>query len=117
MSANRRNEIHPERRRSKAKRSFMPQFLIERQVPGAAGLTPRQLQDIATKSVCAMEHLRGYKWIQTYVAGDKLYCVHEAPNEEIVREHSRRGGFPITSITPIATVVGPDYARKEPAAV
>lgn len=95
----------------------MPKFLIERQVPGAAGLTPQQLQDIATKSTCAMDHLRGYTWHHTYVAGDKLYCVHEAPSEELIREHSRRGGFPITSITPIATVFGPQNARREPAQV
>lgn len=94
----------------------MPQFLIERHVPGAAGLTQQQLHDIASKSVCAMEHLRGYRWIHTYVAGDRLYCIHEAPNEETVREHSRRGGFPITSITPITNTFGPEHARREPAA-
>ena len=95
----------------------MPQFLIERHVPGAAGLTTKQLEDIATKSTCAMEHLRGYKWIHTYAAGDKLYCVHEAPSEEIVREHSRRGGFPVTNITPIASVFGPQNAKKPAIAV
>jgi hypothetical protein len=95
----------------------MPQFLIERHVPGAAGLTQQQLQDIATQSMCAMEHLNGYRWIHTYVAGDRLLCVHEAPSEDAVREHSRHGGFPITSITPIASVFGPEHARRETAAL
>jgi hypothetical protein len=93
----------------------MPQFLIERDLPGAAGLTPRQLRDIAQKSTCAMANLTDYRWIHTYVAGDKLYCVHEAPSEDAVREHSRRGGFPVTSITPIAAVFGPQHAVMESA--
>ena len=89
----------------------MPQYLIERHLPGAAGLSAEQLSDIARKSVCAMKHLPGYRWEHTSVAGDRLYCVHEASSEEAVREHSRRGGFPILHITEIAATFGPQDAE------
>lgn len=88
----------------------MARYLIERHIPGASALTQEQLQKIAEKSLCAMEHLNGYTWLHTYVAGDRLLCVHEAPSEDIIREHSRRGGFPIERITEIATVFGPETA-------
>ena len=78
----------------------MPQYLIERHLPGAAGLSAEQLSDIARKSVCAMKHLPGYRWEHTYVAGDRLYCVHEASS-----------GFPILHITEIAATFGPQDAE------
>lgn len=86
----------------------MPRFLIERTVPGANTLTADELRDIATKSNAVVAGLgEPYVWEHTYVAGDKLYCVHEASGPEIIRRHAAEGGFPIDSITEIKTMIGP----------
>jgi len=90
--------------------------MIERDIPGAAGLSREQCEALAQRSMCALEHIPGYRWIHSYVAGDKFYCVHEAPHEEAVREHSRRGGFPIASITEISAVLDPKTAPGKAAA-
>jgi hypothetical protein len=90
----------------------MPLYLIERTIPGAHTMTHTQIQSIAQKSLCAMQHLNAeYRWHQSYVCGNKLYCVHEAPSEHVVREHSRRGGFPIERVMEIACTISPDAAR------
>ncbi|MGB3356363.1 MAG: DUF4242 domain-containing protein [Mycobacterium sp.] len=89
----------------------MQRFLIERDMPGAAELTDEQLAEIAQKSNATADSLGvDYAWITSYVAGDKVYCVHDADNEDTVREHSRRAGFPVTAATPIANVFGPGSA-------
>ncbi|PQD99847.1 DUF4242 domain-containing protein [Mycolicibacterium parafortuitum] len=90
----------------------MPRFLIERDIPGASGLTETQLAEIAEKSIAAMESLGvPYRWITSYVAGDKVYCVHEADDEDAIREHARRGGFPATVVSVVANEFGPHTAR------
>ena len=94
----------------------MPMFLIEREIPGASGLPQAELQKIAQRSMCAMEHIPGYRWHHSYVTGDRFFCVHEARNEEAIREHSRRGGFPVLKISEIAGVVGPETAEQPGAA-
>ena len=92
----------------------MPRFIIERDIPGAADLTEAALAGIAQKSVATMESLGvPYRWITSYVAGDKIYCIHEADDEEAVREHSRRGGFPANVVTAIASEFGPHTAELE----
>jgi len=93
----------------------MPTYMIERNVPGASNLTAEQLKSLSEKSLCALEHIPGYRWIQSYVAGNSFYCVHEAANEEAVREHSRRGGFPVTKITEIAATIDPSTAGRREA--
>jgi hypothetical protein len=86
----------------------MQRFIIERDIPGAAQLTEAQLAEITQKSTATMDSLGvPYRWITSYVAGDKFFCVHEADDEATVREHARRGGFPITSVTPVTTEIGP----------
>lgn len=96
----------------------MPQFLIERTVPGANLLTQAELQKIAQRSVCAIEHLGSdYRWLHTYIVGDKFMCVHEARDEEAVREHARRGGFPVTRISRIDRTFGPATAESAKSAV
>ena len=73
----------------------MKRFLIERTVEGASELTQEQLAEISRTSNAAVDSLGvPYTWVTTYVAGDKLYCIHEAADAETVREHARRGGFP-----------------------
>lgn len=89
----------------------MQRFLIERDMPGAADLTKAQLAEIAQKSNATAESLGvPYQWITSYVAGDKVFCVHEADDEATIREHSRRAGFPVTGVTTVASEFGPGSA-------
>ena len=89
----------------------MPQFIIERNIPGADTLTGQELADIASKSNQVVSELGvPYTWVTSYVAGDKIYCVHEAADAEIIREHARCGGFPADSVVEIAATIGPDTA-------
>jgi Protein of unknown function (DUF4242) len=86
----------------------MKRFIIERDLPGAAKLSGEELQTIAQKSCEVITHLdKQYVWEHSYVADNKLYCVHMAPDQETVIEHSRRGGFPITSVHEVKTIIGP----------
>ena len=89
----------------------MTTFIIERNIPGASELTADDLRDIAQKSNAVVDSLGvDYVWHQTYVAGDKLYCVHETDEAEVVREHARRGGFPADLVVDVAAVFGPETA-------
>ncbi len=89
----------------------MPQFIIERNVEGASSLTAEQLAGISAKSCEVVDGLGvPYTWITSYVAGDKIYCVHETDDVETIYEHARQGGFPADVVTPIAAVIGPETA-------
>ena len=89
----------------------MQRFMIERDIPGASQFTQDDVADISKRSNAAAASLGvPYHWVNSYVAGDKVYCVHEAQDEETIREHSRRGGFPVTSVTPVVTEFGPQTA-------
>ena len=86
----------------------MKKFLIERILPGAGNLTPQELQEIARTScevVCQLG--KPYHWIQSFVTEDRIFCVHIAENEELIREHARLGKFPINTISEIKTVIDP----------
>lgn len=88
----------------------MPQFIIERTIPGADTLTREELADVTAKSNEVVAGLNvPYTWITSYVAGDKIYCIHETDDPETVYEHGRCGGFPVDSVTPLATQFGPDF--------
>jgi hypothetical protein len=90
----------------------MKTYLIERQIPDAGKLTPEQLKAISQKS-CSVLREMGPKieWVQSYVTGDKIYCVYKAQNEELLKEHASKGGFPINHIYQIATVISPATAQ------
>lgn len=89
----------------------MTTYLIERNIPGASELTADQLRDIATASNDVVEGLGvPYTWQHTYVAGDKLYCVHETDHIDTIREHAARGNFPADVVVEIAAVIGPETA-------
>jgi len=90
----------------------MPKFLIEREIPGAGALTPAQLQGVSEKS-CSVLRVLGpqIKWVQSYVTGDKIYCVYIAPNAELIREHARQGGFPANRVSEIVTIIDPTTAE------
>jgi Protein of unknown function (DUF4242) len=90
---------------------FMKRYVIEREIPGASELSEAELAEIAGKSNDVVESLGvPYRWITSYVAGDKIYCIHEADDEDAIREHARRGGFPANSVTVVANEFGPDTA-------
>lgn len=86
----------------------MPKFIIEREIPGAGNLTPQQLQAVSQTSCGVLQKMGPrIQWIQSYVTGDKVYCVYIAPDEEMIREHAKLGGFPANSISRVVTVIDP----------
>lgn len=90
----------------------MPKYVIEREVPGAGKLSPQELKGIAQKS-CGVLSKMGpqIQWVQSYVTGDMIYCVYIAPNEKMVREHARQGGFPANRVSEVASVIDPTTAE------
>lgn len=90
----------------------MPKYLIRREIPGAGQLTSEQLRGISQKSCSVLNNLGPQiQWLQSYVTDDRIYCVYIAPNEEMVREHARQGGFPADSIDEIKTIIDPTTAE------
>ena len=93
----------------------MKTFIIEREIPGAAGLSDEELSGIAKASCDAMATLdRPSEWLHSYVAGDKFYCVHSAASADDVREHARVGGFPADAVVAVRAVVGASGPRELP---
>jgi len=86
----------------------MPKYVIERELPGAGSLTADELHAISAKSneVLASMAPRA-SWLQSYVTTDKIYCVYMAENEDAVREHAAKGGFPANAVSAVATVIDP----------
>ena len=86
----------------------MPKYLIEREIPGAGKLSPQQLQAISQKSCSVLKSLGPQiQWLHSYVVDDKIYCTYIAPNEEMIREHARQGGFPANRISEVRAVIDP----------
>jgi hypothetical protein len=86
----------------------MPQYVIERTLPGAGNLTAEQLKGVAQKSNTVLRELGPQiQWLHSYVTGDKIYCVYNAPNADIIREHAKRGGFPADSVSEVKNVINP----------
>jgi len=86
----------------------MKKFVIERNFPGASNLTAEELQAISKTSCDVVENLgKPYTWVQSFVAGDKIYCVHIAESEEVIREHSKIAKFPINTISEVKTIIDP----------
>lgn len=87
-------------------------FVIERDIPGASKMTAEQLRDASRKSNEVLQSLGPQiQWLQSYVAGDKIYCVYSAPSEALIREHAAKSGFPANRITPVAAVIDPSTGR------
>jgi hypothetical protein len=94
----------------------MPKFLIEREIPGAGSLSQQELQSISQTSCSVLQKLGPQiQWLQSYVTGDKIYCVYIAPNEEMVREHAREGGFPANRVSEIKSIIDPTTAEQKSA--
>lgn len=97
---------------STTKTATMKTYLIERDIPGAGKLTPEQLKAISKTSCNVLKEMGPQiQWIQSYVTGDKIFCVYKAENEELIREHAKKGGFPANQITEISTEISPATAK------
>src|SRR5581483_11679833 len=91
----------------------MPQFVIEREIPGAGNMSEAELQAVAKKSNAVLKEMGPeIKWLHSYVTGDKVYCVYLAPDEETVREHARRGGFPANRVSAVRRLIDPGTAGR-----
>jgi hypothetical protein len=91
----------------------MPKYVIERDIPGAGGFSAEQLRGVAQKSNEVVSELGPrIQWVHSYVTGDRIYCIYIAPNEEMVREHAVRGGFPANRISEVKNIFDPTSAEK-----
>ena len=91
----------------------MPKYLIEREIPNAAALSPAELKAISQKSCGVLQQLGpSIQWVQSYVTEDKITCVYIAPNADIIREHARLGGFPADRVLEVATMIDPTTAES-----
>ena len=90
----------------------MPKYVIEREIPGAGKLTAEQLKSISQTSCGVLSNMGPQiQWVQSYVTTDKIYCVYNAPNEEMVREHAKQGGFPANHISEVTRIIDPTTAE------
>ncbi len=90
----------------------MPKYVIERVIPGAGKLTSEQLKGISQTSCGVLSKLGPQiQWVESFVTDDKIYCIYNAPNEEMVREHARQGGFPANSVSKVAEIIDPTTAE------
>ena len=90
----------------------MPKYVIERDIPGVGDSTADALQAVSQTSCNVLKELGPQiQWVQSYVTGDKIYCVYIAPNEEMIREHANRGGFPANRISEVKTIIDPTTAE------
>jgi hypothetical protein len=91
----------------------MPKFVIERDIPGAGGMSDEQWNQIAQKS-CSVLNKMGpqVQWVHSYVTADKVYCVYIAPDEAAVREHARLGGFPANRVSRVTRIADPTTAES-----
>lgn len=91
----------------------MPKYVIERDIPGAGKLSPQEIQAISQKSCSVLRNMGPQiQWVQSYVTPDKIYCVYIAPNEEMVREHAKQGGFPANRVSEVKMMIDPTTAEE-----
>jgi hypothetical protein len=90
----------------------MPKFVIEREIPAAGDFSAQQLKAISQTSCGVLRELGPeIQWVHSYVTGDKIYCIYIAPNEEMVREHAKRGGFPANKVSTVSSIIDPTTAE------
>lgn len=90
----------------------MPKYVIERDIPGAGKLSPQEIQAISQKSCGVLRNMGPQiQWVQSYVTPDKIYCIYIAPNEEMVREHAKQGGFPANRVSEVKMMIDPTTAE------
>ena len=90
----------------------MPKYVIEREIPGAGKLSSEQLKGISQTS-CGVLSTMGpeIQWVESYITTDKIYCIYNAPNQEMIREHAKKGGFPANVISEVTTIINPATAE------
>lgn len=89
----------------------MPKFVIEREIPGLGNLSDAEIQEVSRKSVAVLKAMgTEIQWLQSYVTGDKMYCVYLAPDEATIREHANKGGFPANRISAVRRLIDPTTA-------
>jgi len=90
----------------------MPKYVIEREIPGAGSLSQEQIVGISQKSCSVLKNLGPeIQWVESYVTADKIYCVYIAPNEAMVREHAKQGGFPANRVSEVKRMIDPTSAE------
>jgi len=90
----------------------MPKYVIEREITGAGALSPEQLKAVSQTSCGVLRELGPeIQWVHSYVTDNKIYCIYIAPNEELVREHASKGGFPANSVQEVRAVIDPTTAE------
>jgi Protein of unknown function (DUF4242) len=90
----------------------MPKYVIEREIPNAGNLKPEEIQAISQKSCGVLKNLGPQiQWVESYVTQDKIYCVYIAPNEAMVREHAKQGGFPANRVSEVKRMIDPTSAE------
>ena len=90
----------------------MPKYIIEREIPGAGSLSAQELQGISQKSCDVLKNMGPQiQWVQSFVTGDKVYCVYIAPDEAMIRAHAEQGGFPANRISQVKSVIDPTTAE------
>jgi hypothetical protein len=90
----------------------MPKYVIERDIPGVGNVTPQEVAAISQKSCSVLQNLGPQiQWVHSYVTADKIYCVYIAPNEEMVREHAKKGAFPANRVSEVKRVIDPTSAE------
>ena len=91
----------------------MPKFVIEREIPGAGKMSPDDLRRAAQKSNAVLQKLgTDIQWVHSYVAGDKIYCIYNAPSEDLIRKHAEQSGFPANKITRLSAIIDPTTAES-----
>jgi hypothetical protein len=90
----------------------MPKYVIEREIPQAGKLSQEQIKAISQTSCGVLQKLGPQiQWVESFVTDDKIYCVYISPNEEMIREHARQGGFPANKVSAVRSVIGPTSAE------
>jgi hypothetical protein len=90
----------------------MPKFVIERELPGVGSLSAQELQAVSQKSCDVLRNMGPQiQWVESYVTNDKIYCVYIAPDEQMIQEHARQGGFPANRVSEIKSVIDPTTAE------
>jgi hypothetical protein len=90
----------------------MPQFVIEREIPGAGSLTEAQIREVSLQSLAALKDMGPHiQWLHSYVTEDKVYCIYLAPDEESIREHARRSGIPANRVAAVRRLIDPNAAK------
>ena len=90
----------------------MPKYIIERELPGAGDLGDDQIQGISQKSCQVLNDLGPQiQWVESFVTDDKIYCVYNAPNKEMIEKHAEKGGFPANKISQVRRIIDPTSAE------